>query len=104
MLYSYYQASHQASSPFAHYAMQVRLAGMLEQFTKIDLLSISKLKSIYSIRLYEIISQFGSTGYRVISLDDFRFSMDCLERYKENKELIKFVVKPALKEINQKKI
>ena len=82
--------------------MQVRLAGMLEQFTKIDLLSVSKFKSIYSIRLYEIISQFGGTGYRVISLEDFRFSMDCQDRYRENKELIKFVVKPALKEINQK--
>lgn len=82
--------------------MQVRLAGMLEQFTKVDLLSVSKLKSIYSIRLYELLSQWISTGYRIISLEDFRFAMDCVDSYKENKSLKLWVIKPAMKEINNK--
>ncbi len=82
--------------------MQVRLAGMIEQFTQVDLLSVSKLRSIHAIRLYELLSQFKRTGYRVMSIEDFRFSMDCTETYKENKDLTKWVVKPAIKEINTK--
>ncbi len=82
--------------------MQVRLAGMLEQFTKVDLLSVSKLKSIYSIRLYELLNQWISTGYRVISLEDFRFAMDCVDNYKVTNELKKWVINPAIREINSK--
>ena len=82
--------------------MQVRLVGMLEQFTKVDLLSVSKLKRIHSIRLYELLSQFDSTGYRIISVKDFRFAMDCIDTYKETKNLTREVIKPAIREINSK--
>ena len=82
--------------------MQVRLAGMLEQFTQVDLLSVCKLTSVHSIRLYELLSQFKSTGCRVITLDDFRFAMNCVDLYKENKSLNLWVIKPALREINSK--
>lgn len=82
--------------------MQVRLSGMLEQFTKVDLLSVSKLRSIHAIRLYELLSQFESTGYRVMKLDDLRFAMDCEDTYKETKSLARAVIKPAIREVNAK--
>lgn len=82
--------------------MQVRLMGMLEQFTSVNLLAVSKLRSLYSIRLYELLNQFRSTGYRVITMEDFRFSMDCVKTYKATRELNKFVLKPAIKDINAK--
>jgi plasmid replication initiation protein len=63
--------------------VQVRLAGMLEQFTTIDLLAISQLNSTHAVRLYELLSQFKSTGYRVMTIDDFRFAMDCVNTNKE---------------------
>ncbi len=83
-------------------SMQVRLSGMLEQFTKVDLLSVSQLRSIHAIRLYELLSQFKSTGYRAMTIKDFRFAMDCEDTYKETKSLARAVIKPAIKEINTK--
>ena len=82
--------------------MQVRLAGMLEQFTQINLLSVNKLTSIYSIRLYEILSQFKKTGYRVMTLKDFRFSMDCVGIYSRMCDLKRRVIDIAIREINLK--
>ena len=82
--------------------MQVRLAGMLEQFTQVNLLSINQLRSVYSIRLYELLSQFKSTGYRAMVLDDFRFAMDCTDAYKTTKSLKQWIIRPAVKELNLK--
>lgn len=82
--------------------VQTRLVNLLEQFTTIDLLSINKLKSFYSIRLYEILSQFKGTGYRKISVEDFRFAMDTVNKNPETKQLKSRVLMPALNEINQK--
>jgi len=84
------------------WSIQIRLAGMLEQFTKVNLLSVNKLASLYSVRLYELLSQFISTGYRVLSVDDFRIAMDCVKAYKSTKELKRNVLNPAIKEINKK--
>lgn len=84
------------------WSIQVRLAGMLEQFTKVNLLSVNKLTSLYSIRLYELLNQFRSTGYRIISVDDFRLAMDCVDSYSLIADLKKWVLKPAMKEINIK--
>ena len=60
-------------------SVQVRLAGMLEQFT-----------------------QFKSTGYRVMALDDFRFAMDVVNTNKGTKELKRAVLNPAIKQLNEK--
>lgn len=83
-------------------AVQVRLAGMLEQFTTIDLLAVSQLNSTHAVRLYELLSQFKSTGYRVMTLEDFRFSMDVVNTNKGTKELKRAVLNPAIKQLNEK--
>ncbi|MDG1080110.1 MAG: replication initiation protein [Porticoccaceae bacterium] len=82
--------------------VQVRLAGMLEQFTTIDLLAISQLSSTHAVRLYELLSQFKSTGYRVMTLGDFRFAMDCVNTNKGTKELKRAVLNPSIKQLNEK--
>lgn len=82
--------------------MQVRLAGMLEKFTQIDLFSVRQLTRVHSIRLYEILSQFKSTGFRNMIMEDFRFAMDCVNSYQTTKALKQFVLNPAVKEINAK--
>ena len=83
-------------------SVQTRLAGMLEQFTTIDLLSVAELSSVHSVRLYELIIQFKSTGYRKISLEDFRFSMDCVNRYPTTQKLKQKVLNPAIAQVNEK--
>jgi len=83
-------------------SVQIRLAGMLEQFTTIDLLAVSELNSIHAVRLYELLSQFKSTGYRIISIEDFRFAMDVVNTNKGTKELKRAVLNPAVKQLNEK--
>ena len=53
------------------YSIQVRLMGMLENFTTMPLLEVGKLSSVYGVRLFELLQQFKKTGVRVISLEDF---------------------------------
>ena len=84
------------------WSIQVRVSGLLAQFTKIDLLSINKLTSLYSIRLYELLSQYLTVGKRTIKVCDYRIAMDCIERYKATKELKRWTLNPAVKELNEK--
>jgi plasmid replication initiation protein len=85
------------------WSIQVRLQGMLEQFTKIDLTKVSKLNSFYAIRLYELLKQFDSTGFRSISLKDFRFAMGIDDGvYSSTGELKRAVLKASLKELAAK--
>jgi len=84
------------------WSVSLRLAGMIDQFTRIELTSIQQLRSFHSIRLYELVSQFRSTGYRRIDLDDFRIAMDCVNTYPEMKSLKRRVLLPALADINEK--
>lgn len=83
-------------------SITTRLQGVFEQFTKLNLLQVSRLNSFHSIRLYELVSQFRKTGYRRISLDDFKNSMSCADSYPRIKDLKRRVLNPALKEINEK--
>lgn len=83
-------------------AVSMRLAGMFDEFTRIKLTAVQQLTSFHSIRLYELITQFRSTGYRRISLDDFRIAMDCVNTYSEMRDLKKRVLNTALKELNTK--
>lgn len=84
------------------WTMSFFLAGLFEEFTKINLLDISQLSSLYSIRLFELLNQFKSTGYRRISVEDFRIAMDCIKTYPAMADLRKRVLNPAIKEINEK--
>lgn len=73
------------------------------QFTKIVIKNVSTLKSVYSIRLYELLMQFKVIGDRLISIDDFRSMLGLDEKkYATFKSLNQWVIKPAIKELNQK--
>lgn len=72
------------------------------QFTKITLNNVSSLRSIYSIRVYEMCQQFISTGNRLITVEDLRFLLNLSDSYSQFKELNKFVIQPSLKELNKK--
>lgn len=73
------------------------------QFTKIIIKNVSALKSVYSIRLYELLMQFKAIGDRLISLDDFRSMLGLDDdKYPTFKSLNQWVIKPAVKELNQK--
>lgn len=84
-------------------SVSLRLSGMLDEFTRIQLTAIQQLRSFHSVRLYELVCQFRSTGFRRISLEDFRIAMDCAgTKYPEVKALKRRVLNPALADINEK--
>lgn len=72
------------------------------QFTKYRLGDISNLKSIYSIRLFEMLMQFQNTTIVLIDLNNFKERLGISEKYPVFKDLRRWVIEPAVKELNQK--
>jgi plasmid replication initiation protein len=78
------------------------LQQLKEQFTKYRLGDISSLKSIYSIRLFEMLMQFQNTTIVLIELNNFKERLGISEKYPVFKDLRRWVIEPAVKELNQK--
>ena len=77
------------------------ISQLKNRFTTYKLRNIASLQSSHSIRLYELLMKFNSTGERIIYLDDFKSALGLSGKYSQFKELNKFVIKPAVKELNQ---
>jgi|TARA_B100000809_G_scaffold180757_1_gene178440 plasmid replication initiation protein len=92
------------------YSAARRLVGMENNFTSTDLLSVEGLKRLSSIRLYELAksiidvskSRKKLTGHQTMSVDDFRYMTDCVEKYPRFPELKRCVIDPAMREVSLK--
>jgi len=84
------------------WTMSGYLQGMVEQFTSYDLLSVRKLGSTHSIRIYELLIQFKTTGFRVETLENLRFALDCVGSYPRWADFDKWVIRRAVADINAK--
>jgi len=74
-----------------------------ECFTKISMGDVVGLKSIYSVRIYELLKQYENIGKRELSLSELReFFGISLEKYKRFNDFKKDVLERAKKEINAK--
>lgn len=83
--------------------LETELLQLKKQFTQYYLKNISKLKSQYSIRIYELLKQYLSVGERSESIADLRTMLGIeANEYKLYGDLKKRVLDPAHKEINQK--
>lgn len=78
------------------------ISQLQNRFTTYKLRSIANLQSSHSIRLYELLMRFNSTGLRNISLEDFRSSLGLEDKYPLFKDLNKWVIKPSVDELNQR--
>lgn len=79
------------------------LVNLKQQFTSYKLSQASALRSLYSWRLLELLTQFESTGWRQMDIDDLHHAMDAPESYKKNfKDLRLWVIEPAVKELTEK--
>lgn len=73
------------------------------QFTTYKLAQASALRSIYSWRLLELLSQSAGTGWRQISIDEFHHAMETPVGYKANFKILRQrVIEPAVKELIEK--
>lgn len=69
-------------------------------FTKFELINVLTLHSKYSIRLYEIFKSYLWLGYWDVYIDDLRELVGLEDKYKDYRDLKKFVIDPAVKEIS----
>ncbi|MCL6992868.1 replication initiation protein, partial [Escherichia coli] len=75
-------------------AVMPYLTQLKGQFTRVVIKNISNLSRSYSIRIYEILQQFRSTGERIIALDDFKSSLMLDGKYKDFKTLNRDLIQP----------
>jgi len=97
----YYHDNGSASIAFSPEVMPY-LCQLEKQFTKYQLRNISAFKRIYSIRLYELLTQYRTLKFRVLSVLDLRTVLKLDDKFKEWSDLKKFVINPSVQEINEK--
>jgi plasmid replication initiation protein len=78
------------------------LTSLQKQFTSLKLSQIANLKSVYSIRILEFLTQFKSTGKFIIDLDRFKERLGIENEYNRFYNLKMRVIEPALKELRKK--
>jgi len=76
------------------------LSQLQGQFTKYKLQHVTQFKSSYGVRLYELLIQWQSKGSREIEINWLRESWGLKNKYKALKDLKKWVIEPAMKDIN----
>lgn len=83
-------------------AVMPYLTQLQGQFTRVVIKNVSRLSRSYSIRIYELLQQFRSTGERIIALDDFRSMLDIEHKYQTYKSLNQQLLRPCIDELNKK--
>jgi plasmid replication initiation protein len=78
------------------------ISNLSSNFTQYFLQDIAGVSSGYSIRFYELMMQFKSTGYRKIRLDDLRNMLDLNDKYPLTADLKRRVIDTAIEELNEK--
>ncbi|MHB9456482.1 replication initiation protein (plasmid) [Pseudomonas amygdali pv. morsprunorum] len=71
------------------------------EFTSYQLRQIGSLSSFYAVRLYELMSQFRKTKQRECTLSQLREMLDLGEKYPNVKDLRRWVIDPAIAEVNK---
>lgn len=79
----------------------IYISQLKRRFTTYRLIDVAKINSPYGIRLYELLMQFSSTRERKINLCDFKSLFNLGDKYPLFRDLNKWVIKPAVKEINE---
>lgn len=77
------------------------LSQLSEKFTAYKLKYVSQFKSSYSIRLYEILVQWSSTGEREVKINWLREIFQVEDKYKAIKDFKKYIIDPAIADINE---
>ncbi|MEW8308417.1 MAG: replication initiation protein, partial [gamma proteobacterium symbiont of Ctena orbiculata] len=78
------------------------LAGLSRCFTVYELEKIAPLNSYYSMRLYEQLCQWRSTGKLVVTLEAFRGRLGLDGKHEQFKYLKRDVINLAIEELHEK--
>ncbi len=77
------------------------LLQLKEQFTIMPLKQVLSLRSVYSIRIYEMLQQFKSTGFFITKVDDLKYKLGLEDKYKSYNLFKKNVILQAQKELSK---
>lgn len=73
-----------------------------KHFTKYNLKNISNFKSNYSIRLYELLTQYKSLKERSMDLENLKKILQIENKYSRIESFKTKILHPSIKEINEK--
>lgn len=76
------------------------ISNVKANFTKYMLSEVSRMQGAYTVRIYELLTQYKSVGKRLVSIDELRFMLDLGTRYKTTGNVIAWVIAPSVSEIN----
>ena len=82
--------------------VQPYLAHLNKSFTTYELKRIADLSSTHSIRLFELLQQFKSTGFYTVSVAGFRELLELGPSYERYSNLKLKVIDPAIAELKEK--
>ncbi len=82
--------------------LKPHLLKLKEKFTQYSLQNILNLKSIYSIRIYELAKQYEKVGYRILEVEEMQKMFDVPKSFLRYSQFNQKVLQVAKKEINEK--
>ena len=77
------------------------ISKLSKEFTKYKLKHVARFESIYSIRLYELLVQWSSSGVREIEVEWLKKQFQVSNKYSRLGDLKRRVIDPAISEINK---
>lgn len=83
-----------------HPEMKPFLLQLQKNFTAYDLKNVVKL-GVYPIRIYELMKQYETIGWRTLDIDELKRMFELTKEYKRFNDFYRFVISPAVREINK---
>lgn len=80
--------------------MRPLLLQLQKNFTAYDLQNVVKL-GVYPIRVYELLKQYQRIGNRTLTVDEMKRMFEVEDKYRLFGDFNRWVIKPAIKEINK---
>jgi plasmid replication initiation protein len=78
------------------------LSMLYQNVTSYDLNRVARLESVYSFRLFELLMQFRSTGWRHMSVEDMRAYLGLSKAYRRFNNFRQRVIDPSVAELREK--
>jgi plasmid replication initiation protein len=80
--------------------MRPLLLHLQRNFTAYDLRNVVNL-GVYPVRVYELLKQYETIGYRTLEIDDMKKMFNLTEEYPKFANFFQKVIAPAIKEVNK---
>lgn len=84
-----------------HPEMKSLLLQLKEKFTSYDIENITSLKSIYSLRIYELLKQYERIGRRTLDVEYLKRIFEITTEYPLFANFYQKIIEPAERDINQ---